>query len=372
MDYFVTGATGFIGKRLVRKLLARPDSTVHFLTRSSRAGEARVALRLLGRRAQPHPAGGGRPQAAASRRRQGGAEAAEGEDRPLLPPRRALRPGRLGRGGRGRQHRRHAPHAGLRRSHRGRPLPPHELHRRRRHVRGHLPRGHVRRGGEPRPPLLPHQARVREGIVRKECKVPWRIYRPASVVGDSRTGEMDKIDGPYYFFKIIQKLRKRAAAVAAHRRPRRRPHQHRAGRLRRRRHGPHRPPGGRGRQVLPPHRPASAPRRRRAADLRPRRPRPRHGHAHQRRPARLHPEGRQEEPDGAHPGAAHPQGGDEGPRPARRHPRLRQLPDALRLPRDRTRAEGHGVAVPPLETTPGGCGTTGSATSIPTCSSTAR
>jgi NAD(P)-dependent dehydrogenase (short-subunit alcohol dehydrogenase family) len=46
-----------------------------------------------------------------------------------------------------------------------------------------------------------------EGIVRRECQVPWRIYRPAIVVGDSRTGEMDKIDGPYYFFKLIQKLR---------------------------------------------------------------------------------------------------------------------------------------------------------------------
>ena len=35
----------------------------------------------------------------------------------------------------------------------------------------------------------------------------WRVYRPAIVVGDSRTGEMDKIDGPYYFFKAIQKAR---------------------------------------------------------------------------------------------------------------------------------------------------------------------
>ena len=46
-----------------------------------------------------------------------------------------------------------------------------------------------------------------EKIVRKECKVPWTIYRPAMVVGDSRTGEMDKIDGPYYFFKVIQRMR---------------------------------------------------------------------------------------------------------------------------------------------------------------------
>lgn len=35
-----------------------------------------------------------------------------------------------------------------------------------------------------------------EKIVRQECKVPWTVYRPALVVGDSKTGEMDKIDGP--------------------------------------------------------------------------------------------------------------------------------------------------------------------------------
>ncbi len=47
-----------------------------------------------------------------------------------------------------------------------------------------------------------------EAVVRKECKRPWRVYRPAMVVGHSKTGEIDKIDGPYYFFKLIQKMRK--------------------------------------------------------------------------------------------------------------------------------------------------------------------
>jgi len=46
-----------------------------------------------------------------------------------------------------------------------------------------------------------------EKIVRQECKLPWTVYRPAMVVGDSQSGEMDKIDGPYYFFKLIQRMR---------------------------------------------------------------------------------------------------------------------------------------------------------------------
>jgi len=46
-----------------------------------------------------------------------------------------------------------------------------------------------------------------EKIVRAECKGAFRIYRPGMVVGDSKTGEMDKIDGPYYFFKLIQRIR---------------------------------------------------------------------------------------------------------------------------------------------------------------------
>jgi thioester reductase-like protein len=47
-----------------------------------------------------------------------------------------------------------------------------------------------------------------ERIVREQPYVPWRVYRPAIVVGDSQTGEMDKIDGPYYFFKALQRARR--------------------------------------------------------------------------------------------------------------------------------------------------------------------
>ena len=46
-----------------------------------------------------------------------------------------------------------------------------------------------------------------EALVRNRCKRPWRVYRPGIVVGHSQTGQIDKIDGPYYFFKMIQKLR---------------------------------------------------------------------------------------------------------------------------------------------------------------------
>ena len=47
-----------------------------------------------------------------------------------------------------------------------------------------------------------------EKIVRERAQVPWRVYRPGIVVGHSQTGEMDKIDGPYYFFKVLQRLRR--------------------------------------------------------------------------------------------------------------------------------------------------------------------
>jgi NAD(P)-dependent dehydrogenase (short-subunit alcohol dehydrogenase family) len=47
-----------------------------------------------------------------------------------------------------------------------------------------------------------------ERLVREECPRPWRVYRPGIVVGDSSTGEIDKIDGPYYAFKALQRARR--------------------------------------------------------------------------------------------------------------------------------------------------------------------
>jgi thioester reductase-like protein len=46
-----------------------------------------------------------------------------------------------------------------------------------------------------------------EAMVRANGKLPFRVYRPGAVLGHSQTGFIDKIDGPYYFFKALQKLR---------------------------------------------------------------------------------------------------------------------------------------------------------------------
>ena len=54
-----------------------------------------------------------------------------------------------------------------------------------------------------------HQTKFEaELLVRSATGLRSRIYRPAVVVGDSHTGEMDKVDGPYYFFPILAKLAK--------------------------------------------------------------------------------------------------------------------------------------------------------------------
>ena len=48
MHYFVTGATGFIGKRLVKTLLARRGATVSFLLRPESEGKVAALLEYWG------------------------------------------------------------------------------------------------------------------------------------------------------------------------------------------------------------------------------------------------------------------------------------------------------------------------------------
>ncbi|MBW0013047.1 SDR family oxidoreductase [Mycobacterium sp.] len=56
-------------------------------------------------------------------------------------------------------------------------------------------------------PTAYHQMKFEaESLVRSAPGLRHRIYRPGVVVGDSRTGEMDKVDGPYYFFGILSAL----------------------------------------------------------------------------------------------------------------------------------------------------------------------
>jgi NAD(P)-dependent dehydrogenase (short-subunit alcohol dehydrogenase family) len=62
--------------------------------------------------------------------------------------------------------------------------------------------------GQPLPSPYHRTKFASERIARGETLVPWRIYRPSIVVGHSETGEMDKVDGPYYTFGLIKAMRK--------------------------------------------------------------------------------------------------------------------------------------------------------------------
>jgi NAD(P)-dependent dehydrogenase (short-subunit alcohol dehydrogenase family) len=206
MQYFVTGATGFIGKRLVKTLLARRGATVHFLLRPGSEGKVPELLSYWGvSKARAIPVIGdltaGKLGVAADQ-----VKALKGQVDQMyhlaavydLSADEASQVAVNVEGTRNAVEFAKAIDA----KHFG-------------HVSSiaaaGLYEGVFREDMFDEAENLDHPyfatKHESEKIVRRECKVPWTVYRPAMVVGDSRTGEMDKIDGPYYFFKLIQRLR---------------------------------------------------------------------------------------------------------------------------------------------------------------------
>ncbi len=205
MEYFVTGASGFIGKRLVKKLLSRRGAVVHFLIRPSSQDKVAELLAYWGvdeKRARPVYGDLVQPRLGltkAALKQLGGIDhffhlaavydlGADAESqvqiniegtRNAVVAANEMKAGVF-------QHVSSIAAAGL--------------------YEGVFREDMFEEAENLDHPYFQtkHES---EKIVRKECKVPWRVYRPSLVVGDSATGEMDKIDGPYYFFKLIQRMR---------------------------------------------------------------------------------------------------------------------------------------------------------------------
>jgi NAD(P)-dependent dehydrogenase (short-subunit alcohol dehydrogenase family) len=206
MQYFVTGATGFIGKRLVKKLLARRGSTVYFLMREESAGKLPDLLAYWGvSKTRAIPVYGdltGKKLGVASdviKSLKGQIDhlyhlaavydlGADEESQVAVNI----------EGTRSMVEFAQAIDAG-------------HVHHVSSIAAAGLYEGVFREDMFDEAENLDHPyfmtKHESEKIVRKECKRPWTVYRPALVVGDSKTGEMDKIDGPYYFFKLIQRMR---------------------------------------------------------------------------------------------------------------------------------------------------------------------
>ena len=283
-------------------------------------------------------AGGRRPRQARAGRR--GLRRA---DRPPLPPRRGVRRGGrrgvVGAGERGR----HPPRDRVRERARGGPLPPHQLDRRGRRVPRRVPGGHVRRGAAAAPPLPPDQVRVRAPGARAASRPKTLVFRPGIVVGHSETGEMDKIDGPYYFFKLLQRLRHALPEWVPLAGPAGRRDEHRAGGLRGAGDGPHRPhPGRRSpRGHVPPREPGADDGGRDAQRVREGRPRAAARDARGRERDERHPQAGARRADGAAHRQADPQPGLPRPRDPAGGDGEPRLPLQVRRPRRPARAHGH-------------------------------
>jgi NAD(P)-dependent dehydrogenase (short-subunit alcohol dehydrogenase family) len=206
MQYFVTGATGFIGKRLVKSLLARKGATVYFLLRRESEGKVAELLEYWGTtKARAVPVFGD-----LTSKKLGVAaddvKGLKGEIDALFHlaavyDLKADEESQIQANIEGTRNVVEFAKA----------IDAKHLHHVSSIAAAGLYEGVFREDMFDEAENLDHPyfntKHESEKIVRKESKVPWTIYRPAFVVGDSQTGEMDKIDGPYYFFKLIQRMR---------------------------------------------------------------------------------------------------------------------------------------------------------------------
>ena len=237
---------------------------------------------------------------------------------------------------------------------------------------GHFTEDDFDEGQDLPTPVPPHEVRVREAGPRAR-RGPVARVPP----GDRRRQLQDRRDGQGRRAVLLlqgdPEAPGRAAAVVPARLARVRPHQHRAGRLRRGGGRSHRAPGRARRPGVPHRRPEAAAVGRRAERVRPGRARAAGGDADRQADDRHAPEGRalvRAEDPGAAGDQAHVPGRPRDPGGGARE---RRDADALRRPRHgRARWPARGSSCRRWTATRSSCGTTGSATSTRTCSATAR